>query len=171
MHPALGDGAVLLCVRIWRDCLRVWTCTATYHRAWPDMTAVMCVNFFLTSRYCDYLHGTVAVTAPQFLNVQPQSGAPASPSNGGLPELSAKPGKHTSKKSSAKAKAASKAAPQAFDSGHLKYMVQEVSFVLWFFGFCKCFSWCHVLRTCAWQQLACGLKSLWSSSVCLQLKA
>ena len=92
------------------------------------MTPVM--DFLLTRRYCDYLHGTVAVTAPQFLNVQPQSGAAASPSKGGLPALSAKPGKHTSKKSSAKTKAASKAAPQGFDSGHLKYTVQEVGFVL-----------------------------------------
>jgi len=91
------------------------------------------VDFF-TCRYCDYLHGTVAVTAPQFLNVQPQSGAPASPSKGGLPALSAKSGKHASKKSSAKAKAASKAAPQAFDSGHLKYTVQEVGSILLFLG-------------------------------------
>lgn len=83
-------------------------------------------EFCMIYWYCDYLHGTVAVTAPQFLNVQPQSGAPASPSKGGLPALSAKSGKHTSKKSSAKAKAASKPAPQAFDSGRLKYTVQEV---------------------------------------------
>ena len=74
----------------------------------------------------------MAVTAPQFLNVQPQLGAPASPSKGGLPALSAKSGKHTSKKSSAKAKAASKAAPQAFDNGHLKYTVQEVGFMMLF---------------------------------------
>ncbi len=95
------------------------------------MTLVICG--FLC-RYCDYLHGTVAVTAPQFLNVQPQSGAPASPSKGGLPTLSAKSGKHASKKSSTKAKAANKAASQAFDSGHLKYTVQEVGFILLFLG-------------------------------------
>ncbi|KAA6425235.1 MAG: hypothetical protein FRX49_04730 [Trebouxia sp. A1-2] len=83
-------------------------------------------EFCMIYWYCDYLHGTVAVTAPQFLNVQPQSGAPISPSKGGLPALSAKSGKHASKRSSTKGKAASKAAPQAFDTGHLKYTVQEV---------------------------------------------
>lgn len=74
-------------------------------------------------RYCDYLYGTIAVSAPLFLNVQPQ---PAASSKGSLPSPSSK-GKHSKQKGSAKSKATDKAPPLATDSAHLKYTVQEAS--------------------------------------------
>ena len=67
------------------------------------------------------------MSAPLFLNVQPQAGSPAASSKGGLPSLASK-GKHGKQKgSSAKGRAADKAPPLAVDSAHLKYTVQEVS--------------------------------------------
>ena len=84
----------------------------------------------LACRYCDYLHGTVAVSAPLFLNIQPQSANSSSSSSpfkgSSSPALPAKSGKHAGKKSSAKGKAASKAAAPMYDSPHLKYTIQEV---------------------------------------------
>lgn len=76
-------------------------------------------------RYCDYLYGTVAVSAPLFLNVQPQADSSASPSKGSLPSLTAK-GKHGKNKGSAKSKTPDKAAALVARSAHLKFTVQEV---------------------------------------------
>lgn len=79
----------------------------------------------MSYRYCDYLYGTIAVSAPLFLNVQPQ---PAASSKRGLPSPSSK-GKHSKPKG--KSKATDKAPPLATDSAHLKYTVQEASTLFW----------------------------------------
>lgn len=76
-------------------------------------------------RYCDYLYGTVAVSAPLFLNAQPQAASSASPSKGSLPSLTPK-GKHGKHKGSAKSKTPDKAAALVTHSAHLKFTVQEV---------------------------------------------
>lgn len=81
-------------------------------------------EFCMLYWYCDYLHGTIAVSAPLFLGVQPQAPSPASLSKGSLPSLTSK-GKHGKHKSSAKSKTPDKAAPLATDGAHVKYTVQE----------------------------------------------
>lgn len=83
-------------------------------------------EFCMIYWYCDYLHGTVAVSAPLFLNVQPHSGSPSSPSRNKSPALPAKPGKQGSKKNGAKAKAAGKTSALVPESDHLKYTIQEM---------------------------------------------
>ena len=82
----------------------------------------ICNAAYMSYRYCDYLYGTIAVSAPLFLNVQPQ---PVASSKGGLPSPSCK-GKHSKQKSSSKSKATDKA-PLATDTAHLHYTVQEAS--------------------------------------------
>ena len=62
------------------------------------------------------------MSAPLFLNIQPQSGSASS--KGSLPSLKGKQGKQ---KGSAKGKASAKAPPFATDSTYLKYTIQEVS--------------------------------------------
>lgn len=73
-------------------------------------------------RYCDYLYGTIAVSAPLFLNVQPQ---PAATSKGGLSSPSSK-GKHSKQKGGSKGKTTDKGPLIATDSAHIKYTIQEV---------------------------------------------
>lgn len=87
-------------------------------------------EFCMLYWYCDYLHGTVAMSAPLFLNVQPQTGSPTPPGKSKLPSLPAKSGKQAGKKSSTKgrstASAKSHASTLAPDSPHFKYTIQEI---------------------------------------------
>ncbi|KAL3159878.1 hypothetical protein ABBQ38_010276 [Trebouxia sp. C0009 RCD-2024] len=82
-------------------------------------------EFCMLYWYCDYLYGTVAVSAPLFLNAQPQAASSASPSKGSLPSLTPK-GKHGKHKGSAKSKTPDKAAALVTHSAHLKFTVQEM---------------------------------------------
>ena len=81
-------------------------------------------------RYCDYLHGTVAMSAPLFLNVQPQPGSATPPGKGKLPSLPAKAAKQAGKKSNTKGRSSTSAKSHAPtltpDSPHFKYTIQEV---------------------------------------------
>ena len=73
------------------------------------------------------------MSAPLFLNVQPQTGSPTPSGKSKLPSLPAKSGKQAGKKSTTKGRSAASAKPHAPtlapDSPHFKYTIQEVGIV------------------------------------------
>ena len=97
----------------------------TKHLQFCFQPRVLQPNQDLLCRYSDYLHGTVAMSAPLFLNIVPQSSSTSSSSKGSLPSLSLK-GKQGKQKGGPKGKAASKATSLEIDRAHLKYTIQEV---------------------------------------------